>query len=599
MDLVIVTVNVIVYNIIWILIFGNSLALGREINNNFSIGEVKEEMNSQQVTKGIARAPHRSLFYAMGYTEEDLQKPLVAVVSAHNEIIPGHFHLDKVAQAVKLGIAASGGTPVEFPVIGICDGIAMNHSGMKYPLASRELIADSIEAMMVGHKFDAMVLIGNCDKIVPGMLMAAARLNVPSVYVGGGPMLPGKYGGERTDLIKGTFEAVGTCAQGKISEETLTGMEKTACPTCGSCAGLFTANTMNCLVEALGMGLPGNGTIPAPYGQRLALAKKAGQQVMEMVRKNILPRDIMTLQAFRNAITLDMAIGGSTNTVLHLLAIAYEAGVELSLETFDEISAKVPNITKLSPAGQHYLVDLYEAGGISAVLWQLAQARLLAGEQLTITGQTLAENIAGAEVLDATVIHPLNNPYLQEGGIAILRGNIAPDGAVVKQSAVVPEMLVHEGPARVFESEEEAFEAIMGGKIKKGDVIVIRYEGPKGGPGMREMLSPTAALGGMGLDKDVALITDGRFSGGTRGAAIGHISPEAAEKGPIAIIQEGDIIQIDMPGRTLNVKLSGQEIERRLAGWEKPAPKVGSSSYLARYACLVTSASTGAVVKPR
>lgn len=556
-------------------------------------------MNSQQVTKGIARAPHRSLFYAMGYTEEDLQKPLVAVVSAHNEIIPGHFHLDKVAQAVKLGIAAGGGTPVEFPVIGICDGIAMNHSGMKYPLASRELIADSIESMMVGHKFDAMVLIGNCDKIVPGMLMAAARLNVPSVYVSGGPMLPGSYRGEKTDLIKGAFEAVGSCAQGRISEKTLIEMEQKACPTCGSCAGLFTANTMNCLVEALGMGLPGNGTIPAPYGQRLALAKRAGQQVMELVRKNILPRDILTLPAFRNAITLDMAIGGSTNTVLHLLAIAYEAGVELSLETFDEISAKVPNITKLSPAGQHYLVDLHEAGGISAVLRQLDQADLLAGEQLTVTGQTLAENIAEAEVFDATVIHPLDKPYLQEGGIAILRGNIAPDGAVVKQSAVVPEMLVHEGPARVFESEEEAFEAIMGGKIRKGDVIVIRYEGPKGGPGMREMLSPTAALGGMGLDKDVALITDGRFSGGTRGAAIGHLSPEAAEKGPIAIVREGDLIQIDMPKRKLNVKLSAEEIEKRLAAWEKPAVKVEGKSYLARYACLVTSASTGAVVKPR
>lgn len=556
-------------------------------------------MNSQQVTKGIARAPHRSLFYAMGYTEDDLQKPLVAVVSAHNEIIPGHFHLDKVAQAVKLGVASAGGTPIEFPVIGICDGIAMNHSGMKYPLASRELIADSIEAMMVGHKFDAMVLIGNCDKIVPGMLMAAARLNVPSVYVGGGPMLPGKHRGEKTDLIKGAFEAVGTCAQGKMSEATLTELEESACPTCGSCAGLFTANTMNCLVEALGIGLPGNGTIPAPYGQRLALAKRAGQQVMELVRKNILPRDILTLQAFRNAITLDMAIGGSTNTVLHLLAIAYEAGVELSLETFDEISAKVPNITKLSPAGKHYLVDLYEAGGISAVLRQLDQAKLLAGEQITVTGKNLTENIADAELLDAGVIRPLEQPYMQEGGIAILRGNIAPDGAVVKQSAVVPEMLVHEGPARVFESEEEAFDAIMGGKINKGDVIVIRYEGPKGGPGMREMLSPTAALGGMGLDKEVALITDGRFSGGTRGAAIGHISPEAAEKGPIAIIQEGDIIQINMPGRALNVKLSEKEIQGRLAAWQKPAPKVGGSSYLARYASLVTSASTGAVVKPR
>ena len=554
-------------------------------------------MNSHQVTKGVARAPHRSLFYAMGYTEEDLQKPLVAVVSAHNEIIPGHFHLDKVAQAVKLGIATGGGTPVEFPVIGICDGIAMNHSGMKYSLASRELIADSIEAMMIGHKFDAMVLIGNCDKIVPGMLMAAVRLNVPAIYVGGGPMLPGSYRGENIDLISGAFEAVGACAQGKIGEDVLQEMEQKACPTCGSCAGLFTANTMNCLVEALGLGLPGNGTIPAPYGQRLALAKKAGQQVMDLVKKNLRPRDILTLQAFRNAITLDMAIGGSTNTVLHLLAIAYEADVELPLEMFDEISSKVPNITKLSPAGKDYLITLHEAGGISAVLKQLAEAGLLASDQLTVTGKTLEENIAGAEVLNNRVIRPLAKPYLQEGGIAILRGNLAPDGAVVKQSAVVPEMLVHEGPARVFESEEEAFAAIMGGKINKGDVIVIRYEGPKGGPGMREMLSPTAALGGMGLDKEVALITDGRFSGGTRGAAIGHVSPEAAEKGPIAIVQEGDLIQINMPKRQLNVKLSEEEIVQRLKKWRKPESKVTGKSYLVRYASLVTSASTGAVVK--
>ncbi|HHY06401.1 MAG TPA: dihydroxy-acid dehydratase [Clostridia bacterium] len=554
-------------------------------------------MNSHQVTKGVARAPHRSLFYAMGYTEEDLQKPLVAVVSAHNEIIPGHFHLDKVAQAVKLGIATGGGTPVEFPVIGICDGIAMNHSGMKYSLASRELIADSIEAMMIGHKFDAMVLIGNCDKIVPGMLMAAVRLNVPAIYVGGGPMLPGSYRGENIDLISGAFEAVGACAQGKIGEDVLQEMEQKACPTCGSCAGLFTANTMNCLVEALGLGLPGNGTIPAPYGQRLALAKKAGQQVMDLVKKNLRPRDILTLQAFRNAITLDMAIGGSTNTVLHLLAIAYEADVELPLEMFDEISSKVPNITKLSPAGKDYLITLHEAGGISAVLKQLAEAGLLASDQLTVTGKTLEENIAGAEVLNNRVIRPLAKPYLQEGGIAILRGNLAPDGAVVKQSAVVPEMLVHEGPARVFESEEEAFAAIMGGKINKGDVIVIRYEGPKGGPGMREMLSPTAALGGMGLDKEVALITDGRFSGGTRGAAIGHVSPEAAEKGAIAIVQEGDLIQINMPKRQLNVKLSEEEIVQRLQKWRKPESKVTGKSYLVRYASLVTSASTGAVVK--
>ncbi len=556
-------------------------------------------MESHQVTKGIARAPHRSLFYAMGYTPEDLTKPLVAVVNAHNEVIPGHFHLNELAQAAKLGISAAGGTPIEFPVIGICDGIAMNHSGMKYPLASRELIADSIEAMMIGHKFDAMVLIGNCDKIVPGMLMAAARLNLPAVYVGGGPMLSGRYGGEGTDLIKGAFEAVGACAQGKISEETLREMEQAACPSCGSCAGLYTANSMNCLAEALGMGLPGNGTIPAPYGLRKALAKKAGIQVVELLKKNIRPRDIMTLNAFRNAITLDMAIGGSTNTVLHLLAIAHEAGVKLSLEEFDTISTRVPNICKLSPASEHRLCDLYEAGGISAVLKQLDEAGLLQGQELTVTGKTLSESVAAAKVLDPSVIRPMNNPYRSEGGIAILRGNLAPDGAVVKQSAVVPEMLVHEGPARVFDSEEDAFAAIMGGKINKGDVIVIRYEGPKGGPGMREMLSPTAALSGMGLDKEVALITDGRFSGGSRGASIGHISPEAAEKGPIAVVREGDIIEIDMPQRKLNVKLDDTEIQKRLDEWVKPEARVPANSFLRRYASLVTSASTGAVMLPK
>lgn len=557
-------------------------------------------MRSHEVTRGIARAPHRSLFRASGYSAEDLAKPLVAVVNAFNEIIPGHVHLNDLAQAVKLGVAAAGGTPMEFPVIGICDGIAMNHSGMKYPLASRELVADSIEAMMIGHKFDAMVCIGNCDKIVPGMLMAAARLNVPTVYVSGGPMLPGRHRGKPSDLIRGPFEAVGTCARGMMSEAELTELEMDSCPTCGSCAGMFTANTMNCLAEALGIALPGNGTIPAPFGARKALAKKAGEQIMEMLKRDIKPRDLFTADAFRNAIALDMAIGGSTNTVLHLLAIAYEAGIELDLEEFDKISARVPNIVKLSPATNVFISEeLYYAGGISAVLKQLCEKGLIKGETMTVTGKTLAESVAAAEVADPDVIRPMNNPYSQEGGIAILRGNLAPDGAVVKQSAVVPEMRVHEGPARVFNSEEEAFEKIMAGNIQPGDVVVVRYEGPKGGPGMREMLSPTAAICGMGLDSQVALITDGRFSGGSRGAAIGHISPEAAEGGPIGIIQEGDIIQIDIPKRKLNVKLSDEEIQKRMAAFEVPARKEKLYSYLERYSCLVTSASTGAVVKPK
>lgn len=554
-------------------------------------------MISEQVTGGITRAPHRSLFYAMGYTPEDLQKPLIGIVNAFNEIIPGHIHLRDLAQAAKLGVAGGGGTPVEFPVIGICDGIAMNHDGMKYPLASRELIADSIETMAVAHKLDGLVLIGNCDKIVPGMLMAAARLNIPSVYAGGGPMLTGTHRGEKADLVRGVFEAVGAYASGQLNEEELTEMELSACPTCGSCAGLFTANTMNCLVEALGIGLPGNGTIPAPYGQRKALAKLAGERVMEMVRRNVRPRDILTPAAFRNAIALDMAIGGSTNTVLHLLAIAYEAEVPLALETFDEISTRVPNICKLSPAGDDRLFDLYQAGGISAVLKQLGEAGLLALDAPTVTGKTLGENISRAAVRDSRVIRPLNDPYAPEGGIAVLRGNLAPNGAVVKQSAVVKEMLVHIGPARVFESEEEAFNAIMDGKIREKDVVVIRYEGPRGGPGMREMLSPTSAITGMGLGSKVALITDGRFSGGTRGASIGHISPEASEGGPLALVQEGDLIEIDIPRRRLNVKLSEEELAARRSAWQPPPPKVTGKSYLARYAALVTSASTGAVMK--
>ncbi|NLJ75902.1 MAG: dihydroxy-acid dehydratase [Peptococcaceae bacterium] len=554
-------------------------------------------LQSEMVTQGVARAPHRSLFYAMGYTPADLKKPLIGIVNSFNEIVPGHIHLRDLAQAAKLGVAAAGGTPVEFPVIGICDGIAMNHDGMKYPLASRELIADSIETMSVAHKFDGLVLVGNCDKIVPGMLMAAARLNIPSVYVGGGPMLTGNYAGDDADLVRPLFEAVGAYAVGAITAAEMAEMEQGSCPTCGSCSGLFTANSMNCLVEALGIGLPGNGTIPAPYGRRKALAKLAGQQAVQMVREKIRPRDIMTLEAFKNAIALDMAIGGSSNTVLHLLAIANEAGVPLRIEDFDEISTRIPNITKLSPGGPYHLFDLYVAGGISAVLKQLAEADLLYPETKTVTGGTLLENISRASVRNQEIIRPLDNPYSQEGGIAILKGNLAPDGAVVKQSAVAEEMLRHSGPARIYNSEEEAFEAIMNGKINKGDVVIIRYEGPKGGPGMREMLSPTSAITGMGLDKDVALITDGRFSGGTRGASIGHVSPEASEGGPIALLLEGDLIEIDIPNRTLNVQLTEEELATRRSNWQQPAPKVTGKSYLARYSALVTSSSTGAVLK--
>lgn len=554
-------------------------------------------LNSSQVTEGLARSPHRSLFYAMGYTPEDLKKPIIGIVNAFNEIVPGHIHLRDLAQAAKLGVAAAGGTPVEFPVIGICDGISMNHDGMKYPLASRELIADSIETMAMAHKFDGLVLIGNCDKIVPGMLMAACRLNIPSVYVGGGPMLTGGYQGEKLDLTRGMFEAVGQYVAGTIDAAQLEEMELNACPSCGSCAGLFTANTMNSLVEALGIGLPGNGTIPAPYGQRRALAKKAGQQAVALVKQGLRPRDIMTLNAFHNAISLDMAIGGSSNTVLHLLAIASEAGVPLELEAFDRISARVPNICKLSPSGIHRMSDLHEAGGISAVLKQMAEQGLLNLEEKTVTGQTLGSNISQARVLNPEVIRPFSDPYSSQGGIAILRGNLAPDGAVVKQAGVAKEMLVHSGPARVFDSEEAAYDAILGGNINKGDVVVIRYEGPKGGPGMREMLSPTSAISGIGLDKDVALLTDGRFSGGTRGASIGHISPEASEGGPIALVQEGDIIEIDIPGRSLNIRLSEAELAARRAEWQQPAPKITGKSYLARYAAMVTSASTGAVFK--
>lgn len=554
-------------------------------------------MRSDEVTKGPARAPHRSLFYAMGYTAEDLSKPLIGVVNAQNEVIPGHFHLDEIRDAVKAGVYAGGGTPMEFPAIGLCDGIAMNHSGMNYSLASRELIADSIEAMYMAYKFDGLVLIGNCDKIVPGMLMAAARLNVPAVYVSGGPMLPGRYKGQDSDLIKGGFEAVGQYTSGKIDDETLKEMEESACQTCGSCAGMYTANTLNCLSEALGMGLPGNGTIPAPYGERKALGRKAGKQVMEMVHRDLKPRDIMTKTAFLNAISLDMAIGGSSNTVLHLMAIANQADVDVTLADFERISATTPHLCKLNPSGQHRINDLHEAGGISAVLKVLMDGKKVDGSSMTVTGKTLGENIAHAMVFDAEVIHPLDAPYSETGGLAVLAGNLAPDGAIVKQAGVAKEMLQHSGPARVFNSETEAFAAITGNEIKAGDVVVIRYEGPKGGPGMKEMLSPTAAIIGAGLDKDVALLTDGRFSGGTAGACIGHISPEAAEGGPLAFVEEGDIIDIDITARSLSVQLSEEDLEARKANWQKPKRNYINHSYLKRYAHLVTSASTGAVMR--
>ncbi|MCF6096087.1 dihydroxy-acid dehydratase [Thermovorax subterraneus] len=554
-------------------------------------------MLSDRVKSGPERAPHRSLFYAMGYTPEELRRPLIAVVNAHNEVVPGHYHLDQVAYAAKRGILEEGGTPIEFPVIGICDGISMNHFGMKYPLASRELIADSIEAMVLAHGFDGMLLIGNCDKIVPGMLMAAARLNIPAVYVSGGPMLAGWYHGKVIDLISGPFEGVGSYAAGKITLEELEEIELNACPGCGSCAGLFTANTMNCMAEVLGLALPGNGTIPAVTGRRLQLANRAGRKLMQMVKNNIRPRDILTLEAFENAIAVDMAIGGSSNTVLHLMAIAHAAEVDLRLSAFDRISRKVPNLCKLSPAGEHHLEDLDKAGGIPAVLNRLLELGVLNTECITVSERTIGEIASSAKVLDSNVIRPLENPYLPEGGIAVLYGNLAPEGAVVKQSAVAPEMMRHEGPARVFDSEEDAFKAITGGMIKPGDVVVIRYEGPKGGPGMREMLSPTAALAGMGLDREVALITDGRFSGGTRGASIGHVSPEAMEGGPIAVVRDGDIISIDIPARKLDLKLSDEEIKERLASWKKPPIKAPKGYYLERYARLVSSASKGAVME--
>ena len=552
-------------------------------------------MRSNIIKDGPKGAPARALLYGIGYTKEEIDRPLIGIVNAHNEIIAGHMHLDRIAQAAKIGVAMAGGTPVEFPSIAICDGVAMGHIGMKYPLASRELIADSIEAMTIAHGFDGLVLIPNCDKIVPGMLMAAARLNIPAVVVSGGPMNVGRYKGEDIDFST-CIEKIGSLNAGEITEQELSAIEREACPGCGSCSGLFTANSMNCLTEALGMGLPGNGTIPAYYGARVALAKRAGMQVMEMLKKDIKPRDIMTKQAFENAITVDMGMAGSSNTVLHLPAIAHEAGIKLDLDLFDDISRKTPYLCKLSPSGYHHMQDLHEAGGIPALMKELSRKGLLHLDVTTVTGKTVGENIRNVSIQNTEVIHTLDNPYRNTGGLAILRGNLAPDGAVVKEAAVAPEMLYHEGPARVFDSEEETVEAIFGGKINKGDVVVIRYEGPKGGPGMREMLSPTSAIVGMGLDKDVALITDGRFSGATRGAAIGHVSPEAMEAGPCALLKEGDMIKIDIKEKKLDVLISDEEMARRRTAWQKPEPKI-KTGYLARYARLVTSASTGAVLK--
>lgn len=552
-------------------------------------------MKSDIVKKGVERAPHRALFKAMGYTDEEIYRPLIGVVNSKNDIVPGHIHLDNIAEAVKAGIRMAGGTPVEFGSIGICDGIAMGHEGMKYSLASRELIADSCEAMGRAHSFDGMVFIPNCDKIVPGMLMAAARINVPSVVVSGGPMLSLKRNGKQLDL-NSVFEAVGACKAGMMTEEEVGEYEDHACPGCGSCSGMFTANSMNCLTEVLGMGLTGNGTIPAVYAERIRLAKQAGMKVMELVEKGIRPLDILTEKAFENALTVDMALGCSTNSVLHLPAIAHEAGIEINLDIINEISGKVPNLCKLAPAGPHHVQDLYAAGGVQAVMKELSKKDFLYLDLMTATGRTVGENISKAEVLDREVIRSLEEPYSSTGGIAVLRGNIAVDGAVVKRSAVSAEMLVHRGPARVYDSEEDSIKAIYEGKIKKGDVVIIRYEGPKGGPGMREMLGPTSAIAGMGLDKYVALITDGRFSGASRGASIGHVSPEAMEGGMIAAVQEGDMVNINIPEGRLEVEVPEEELKHRMAVWKAPQPRI-TTGYLGRYARLVTSASTGAVLK--
>jgi len=556
-------------------------------------------MKSDIVKKGVERAPHRSLFKAMGYTDEEINRPLIGIAHSANAIIPGHVHLDKIVEAVKAGVYMGGGTPIEFGNIGVCDGIAMNHLGMKYSLSSRELIADAIEVMAIAHAFDALVLVPNCDKIVPGMLMAAARLDLPAIVISGGPMLAGRdpdgSGSDRIDLIT-VFESVGRVLSGKMTEDQLNRIEDAACPTCGSCAGMFTANSMNCLTEAIGMGLPGNGTIPAVMAERIRLAKTAGMQVMSLFENQITPRKIMTEKAFKNALVVDMALGCSTNTVLHLTALAIEAEVKIDLNLINEISQATPHLCSLSPGGVHHLEDLNRAGGVNAVISELARSGLVNDDCLTVTGRTVGENIQGIRNLDTNVIRSVNNPYHDEGGLAVLFGNLAPEGCVVKQSAVRDEMLRHEGPARIFDSEEDASQGIMEEKINPGDVIVIRYEGPRGGPGMREMLTPTSTIAGMGLDAHVALLTDGRFSGGTRGAAIGHISPEAMHGGPIAIVEDGDIISIDIPGKQLTLKVPENEIKDRLSRWSPPEPKI-THGYMARYSRMVSSASQGAVVK--
>lgn len=552
-------------------------------------------MRSDAVKKGSQQAPHRSLFNALGFTKEEMERPMVGIVSSYNEIVPGHMNLDKIVDAVKQGVAMAGGTPVVFPAIAVCDGIAMGHTGMKYSLVTRDLIADSTEAMAMAHQFDALVMVPNCDKNVPGLLMAAARINVPTIFVSGGPMMAGRIHGHKTSLSS-MFEAVGAYAAGNITEDELTEYENKTCPTCGSCSGMYTANSMNCLTEVLGMGLRGNGTIPAVYSERIRLAKHAGMQVMELYRRNIRPRDIMTEDAILNALTVDMALGCSTNSMLHLPAIAHEIGMDFDISFANEISEKTPNLCHLAPAGPTYMEDLNEAGGVYAVMNELNKKGLLHTDCMTVTGKTVGENIQNCINLNPEVIRPINAPYSQTGGLAVLKGNLAPDGGVVKRSAVVEEMMVHEGPARVFDCEEDAIEAIKGGKIVSGDVVVIRYEGPKGGPGMREMLNPTSAIAGMGLGSSVALITDGRFSGASRGASIGHVSPEAAVGGPIALIEEGDIISIDIPGLKLEVKVSDEEMAARKAKWQPREPKV-TTGYLARYAAMVTSGNRGAILE--
>ena len=552
-------------------------------------------MKSDNVKKGMQQAPHRSLFNALGFTKEEMDKPLVGIVSSYNEIVPGHMNLDKIVNAVKMGVAEAGGVPVVFPAIAVCDGIAMGHIGMKYSLVTRDLICDSTECMALAHQFDALVMVPNCDKNVPGLLMAAARVNVPTVFVSGGPMLAGHVKGKKRSLSS-MFEAVGSYAAGTMSEEDVCEYEEKVCPTCGSCSGMYTANSMNCLTEALGMGLQGNGTIPAVYSERIRLAKHAGMKVMELLEKNIRPRDIMTKEAILNALTVDMALGCSTNSMLHLPAIAHEVGMDFEIDFANGISEKTPNLCHLAPAGPTYMEDLNEAGGVYAVMAELNKKGLLHTECMTVTGKTVGENIEGVVNKDPEVIRPIDNPYTPTGGLAVLKGNLAPDGSVVKRSAVVDEMLVHEGPARVFDCEEDAIAAIKGGKIVAGDVVVIRYEGPKGGPGMREMLNPTSAIAGMGLGSSVALITDGRFSGASRGASIGHVSPEAAVGGPIALVEEGDLIQIDIPNLSIHLDVSDEELAKRKANWTPREPKV-TTGYLARYAAMVTSGNRGAILE--